>query len=122
MSEPIGSGDSGVGAKGGSVRDPGGGRGFPVGGITALVILLLLTVVSVLLSVRFGSVSMSTADVVAALMGRGPEAQRWIVFDYRLPRALQLLLRRADTSLARVEELFLIGGSSGNWTLRSRKK
>lgn len=76
------------------------GRGFPVGGITALVILLLLTVVSVLLSVRFGSVSMSTADVVAALMGRGPESQQWIVFDYRLPRALLGVLVGGGLALA----------------------
>jgi iron complex transport system permease protein len=71
-----------------------------VGGITALVILLLVTVVSVLLSVRFGSVSMSTADVVAALMGRGPESQQWIVFDYRLPRALLGVLVGGGLALA----------------------
>ena len=76
------------------------GRGFPVGGITALVILLLVTVVSVLLSVRFGSVSMSTADVAAALMGRGPESQQWIVFDYRLPRALLGVLVGGGLALA----------------------
>lgn len=76
------------------------GRGFPVGGITALVILLLVTVVSVLLSVRFGSVSMSTAEVVAALTGRGPESQQWIVFDYRLPRALLGVLVGGGLALA----------------------
>ncbi len=77
-----------------------GGRGFPVGGITALVILLLVTVISVLLSVRFGSVSMSTAEVLAALTGRGPETQQWIVFDYRLPRALLGVLVGGGLALA----------------------
>ena len=100
MRAPVGSGGTSVGAEGDSVRDPRGGRGFPLGGITALVILLLLAVVSVLLSVRFGSVSMSTADVVAALMGRGPESQQWIVFDYRLPRALLGILVGGGLALA----------------------
>ncbi len=71
-----------------------------MGGITALVILLLVTVISVLLSVRFGSVSMSTAEVLAALTGRGPETQQWIVFDYRLPRALLGVLVGGGLALA----------------------
>ncbi|NJD19628.1 MAG: iron ABC transporter permease, partial [Gemmatimonadetes bacterium] len=43
---------------------------------------------SVLLGVRFGPVHLTTGEVLAALAGSGPEWQRQIVVDLRLPRML----------------------------------
>jgi len=43
---------------------------------------------SVVLGVRFGSVHLSTAEVLAALTGGGTDWQRAIVVDLRLPRML----------------------------------
>jgi iron complex transport system permease protein len=52
---------------------------------SGLVILLALSVV---LAVRFGSVDLSTADVLAALTGGGLDWHRRIVNELRLPRAI----------------------------------
>ena len=52
------------------------------------ILLLLALVASVVLGVRFGSVDLSTAQVLAALTGGGSEWQRTIVVELRLPRML----------------------------------
>jgi len=63
-------------------------------------LLLAGLVGAVLLSVRFGSVSMDTGDVVRALLGDGPEQNRRIVLDLRLPRALLGLFVGGGLALA----------------------
>lgn len=52
------------------------------------VLLLVALVAAVVLGVRFGSVDLSTAQVLAALTGGGTEWQRTIVVGLRLPRIL----------------------------------
>jgi iron complex transport system permease protein len=44
--------------------------------------------VAVVLSVRFGSVSLTTGEVFSALMGTGQDVHRDILLDFRLPRAV----------------------------------
>lgn len=56
---------------------------------SALAVLLALALAaSLLLGVRFGPVPLDTGEVLAALGGSGPEWQRQIVIQLRLPRAL----------------------------------
>lgn len=50
--------------------------------------LLILLVASVILGVRFGSVHMTTMEVLGALGGAGTDTQRQIVLDIRFPRVL----------------------------------
>jgi iron complex transport system permease protein len=50
--------------------------------------LVALLACSLVLSVRFGSVDLGTAEVLAALTGRAPDWLRSIVIELRLPRAL----------------------------------
>jgi iron complex transport system permease protein len=64
------------------------------------VILVALLLVSVLLGVRFGSVHLSTADVLSALAGRGTPAHRQIVMDIRFPRVLLAALVGGGLGLA----------------------
>jgi len=52
------------------------------------VLLLVVLAASVVLGVRFGSVDLSTAQVLTALTGGGAEWQRTIVVELRLPRML----------------------------------
>ncbi|HSG07496.1 MAG TPA: iron ABC transporter permease [Longimicrobiales bacterium] len=52
------------------------------------ILLLMALLASVVLGVRFGSVDLSTAQVLAALTGGGSEWQRTIVVELRLPRML----------------------------------
>jgi iron complex transport system permease protein len=52
------------------------------------LLLLGALAASVVLGVRFGSVDLSTAEVLAALTGGGAEWQRTIVVELRLPRML----------------------------------
>ena len=52
------------------------------------VLLLGALAASVVLGVRFGSVDLSTAQVLAALTGGGTDWQRTIVVELRLPRML----------------------------------
>lgn len=63
----------------------------------ALVVALLAAVV---LGVRFGSVDLTTAEVLAALAGGGPEWQRQIVVELRLPRMLLAALVGGGLGLA----------------------
>jgi len=53
----------------------------------ALVLLVALAA-AIVLGVRFGPVELTTGEVLAALAGSGPEWQRQIVVDLRLPRML----------------------------------
>lgn len=67
----------------------------------ALALLLLVAaLLAVLLSVRFGSVSLTTSEVVAALTGGGPEVHRDILLGFRLPRAVLGLLVGGGLALA----------------------
>ncbi len=50
--------------------------------------LLAALAAAVVLGVRFGAVDLTTGEVLAALAGGGPEWQRQIVVDLRLPRLL----------------------------------
>jgi len=50
--------------------------------------LLAALVISVVLGVRFGPVHLTTGEVLTALAGGGPEWQRQIVVELRLPRML----------------------------------
>jgi iron complex transport system permease protein len=54
----------------------------------AAVLLAAALVVALLLAVRFGSVPLTTAEVLRALRGGGDPVQREIVVGLRLPRAL----------------------------------
>jgi iron complex transport system permease protein len=51
-------------------------------------VLLAAAVLAVLLSARFGSVPLTTAEVGQALLGGGSEGHRFIVWELRLPRAV----------------------------------
>ncbi|MEM7414235.1 MAG: iron ABC transporter permease [Gemmatimonadota bacterium] len=55
----------------------------------ALVVLIPLSVVA---GLRFGTVPLTTTDVLAALMGSGDPIPRDIVLDFRLPRVLLALI------------------------------
>lgn len=50
--------------------------------------LLTALAIAVVLGVRFGPVDLSTAEVLTALVGGGPEWQRQVVVELRLPRML----------------------------------
>lgn len=54
--------------------------------------LVVVTLLAVLLGVRFGSVAISTPEIWAVLAGGGDPATRDIVLDLRLPRVLLALL------------------------------
>ena len=67
----------------------------------ALAVLLGLAVVLVfLLSIRFGSVDLTTGEVFAALRGEGELNVRQIVVDLRAPRAVMAILVGGGLSLA----------------------
>lgn len=66
----------------------------------AAAILTLAAVAALLLAVRFGSVPLSTAEVLAALRGTGDPVQREIVVGLRLPRALLGILVGGGLALA----------------------
>lgn len=59
---------------------------------TAAVILSLASALALLLSLRLGAVAISTRDLVGVLLGGGTEADRFIVLELRLPRALMGIL------------------------------
>ncbi len=62
--------------------------------------LLAAALGAVALSVRFGSVPLTTGETVSALLGSGPQTQRDIVIGFRLPRALLGLLVGGGLALA----------------------
>ena len=64
------------------------------------VLLLAAALLAVLLSVRFGSVPLSTQEVAAALLGSGDDVHRSILLELRLPRAVLGLLVGGGLALA----------------------
>jgi iron complex transport system permease protein len=64
------------------------------------LLLLASAVLAVLLSVRFGSVSLTTSEAVSALRGSGDEVYRTILLELRLPRALLGLLVGGGLAMA----------------------
>ncbi len=66
--------------------------------LTGLLVALLA--LAVVLGVRFGSVSLTTAEAVGALLGHGTDVHRTIVVDLRLPRALLGVLVGGSLALA----------------------
>jgi iron complex transport system permease protein len=64
------------------------------------ILLLAATVLAVLLGVRFGSVPLTTPEVLSALRGSGDEVHRTILLDLRLPRAVLALLVGGGLALA----------------------
>jgi iron complex transport system permease protein len=64
------------------------------------ILLLAATVLAVFLGVRFGSVPLTTPEVVSALRGSGDEVHRTILLDLRLPRAVLALLVGGGLALA----------------------
>ena len=66
----------------------------------AAVLLVLLALAAVLASVRWGAVSLTAAESLDGLFGRGPEVNQTIVRDLRLPRALLGLLVGGGLALA----------------------
>ncbi len=69
-------------------------------GLVAGITLLLVVILSVLLSARFGAVSLSTGQVVGALLGGGSATERFIVLELRLPRAILGVLVGGGLALA----------------------
>lgn len=64
------------------------------------ILLLAATALAVVLGVRFGSVPLTTPEVVSALRGSGDEVHRTILLDLRLPRAVLALLVGGGLALA----------------------
>jgi iron complex transport system permease protein len=64
------------------------------------ILLLAATVLAVFLGVRFGSVPLTTPEVVSAIRGSGDEVHRTILLDLRLPRAVLALLVGGGLALA----------------------
>ncbi len=62
--------------------------------------LLVLLVASVWLGVRFGSVDLSTAQVLGAFVGEGDEIPRTIVLHFRLPRVFLAMIVGGGLALA----------------------
>ncbi len=90
---------------------------------TLALSLAVALLVAVLLGVRFGSVSLSTADVLGVFLGGGDAVQRDIVLSLRLPRVLLAGLVGGGLALAGVTfqavlrnplaEPYILGISSG---------
>jgi len=64
------------------------------------LLLLGLALLAVLLSVRLGSVSLSTPEVLAVFLGRGDPVHRTILLELRLPRSLLGLFVGGGLALA----------------------
>lgn len=67
---------------------------------TLALLLSAAAVVAVLVSVRFGDVSLTTGEVLAALSGDGRSTHRTILLDLRLPRALLAVFVGGGLALA----------------------
>lgn len=63
-------------------------------------ILLAITLLAVVLAVRFGSVELTRGEFLAALLGGGEDGHREILFRLRLPRATLGLLVGGGLALA----------------------
>ena len=68
--------------------------------VTAAPLLVAALAAALLLAVHFGSVSLTTGEVLGALAGRGDEVHRDIVIGLRLPRALLAILVGGGLALA----------------------
>jgi iron complex transport system permease protein len=67
---------------------------------TLAILLLAVAALAVLLSVRLGSVALTTGEALSALLGTGLDVHRDILLDLRLPRALLGLLVGGGLALA----------------------
>jgi iron complex transport system permease protein len=65
-----------------------------------LALLIVAALAAVLASVRWGAVSLTAAEALDGLLGRGPEVNQTIVRGLRLPRALLGLLVGGGLALA----------------------
>ncbi len=63
-------------------------------------LLLAALALSILASVRFGTVSLTSGEALAAILGGGDETHRAIVLQLRLPRALLAVLVGGGLALA----------------------
>jgi iron complex transport system permease protein len=63
-------------------------------------LLVLITVVAVATAIRFGAEPLTSRDVLAAFRGGGSAGARYIVLDFRLPRALLACLIGGGLALA----------------------
>ena len=91
--------------------------------ISRLTLLALVLVVSILLAVRMGAVSLSLEQIIAGIRGQGDESTIAIVRQLRLPRALQAALVGAALSMSGatfqalvrnpLAEPYILGVSSG---------
>ena len=68
--------------------------------VTAAPLLVAALAAALLLAVRFGSVSLTTGEVLGALAGGGDAVHRDIVLGLRLPRALLAILVGGGLALA----------------------
>jgi len=66
----------------------------------ASLLLVASAIIAFILSVRFGSVSLSLAEVIQAFTGSGPSVNRQIIVELRVPRALMGLLVGGGLALA----------------------
>jgi iron complex transport system permease protein len=88
-----------------------------------LVVLAALMILSIILAVRIGAVSMSVSQLFAAIGGHGDPAMVTIVRELRLPRALQAALVGAGLAVSGatfqallrnpLAEPYILGVSSG---------
>lgn len=69
-------------------------------GIGAGLTLLLVTLLAVLVSVRYGAVHLGLTDMTDVFLGRGSETHEFIVLQLRLPRALLGVLVGGGLALA----------------------
>ncbi len=67
---------------------------------TALTLLVLGTLATVLLSVRLGSVPLETSEILRVFLGRAEPVSRTIVLEMRLPRAILGLLVGGGLAMA----------------------
>lgn len=88
-----------------------------------LIVLAVLAAASIVIAIRLGAVSLSTAAVLDALRGVGDESTLTIVRELRLPRALQAALAGAALAVSGatfqallrnpLAEPYILGVSSG---------
>ena len=77
-----------------------GGRSWFFRSRSIVFWLSLLTLVSAFLSLRYGSVRMELGELLSALVGRGDETHRVILYRVRLPRMLAGLLGGVGLSVS----------------------
>jgi len=65
-----------------------------------LIVSIILAIVTVMLSIRFGAVSYSTQDIFRILFGNGTEIESTIILSIRLPRTIVLVLTGATLGIS----------------------